>query len=79
MTATPETYRAIFEHDARGARILEDLAARFGGNPYTRGGLEAQRETDFRAGRAAVVDHILRQIERANQVPQPDAPQLEEE
>lgn len=78
MAVTPETYRAIFEHDARGVRVLEDLALRFASNPYVRGGLEAQRETDYRAGRAAVVDYILRQIERANQVQQPDAPQFEE-
>lgn len=63
---SPSTYQAIFEHDRRGAAVLEDLIHRFGRNPYVRGGLEAQRETDFRAGQKAVIDHLLRQINLAN-------------
>lgn len=59
-------FQRVFEGDPVGARILEDLVVRFGGNPYTRGGLEAQRETDRKAGSLAVVDYILRKINQAN-------------
>lgn len=56
----------MFEGDPVGSRILEDLVARFGGNPYVKGGLEAQRETDHRAGRLEVVNFILGKINQAN-------------
>lgn len=62
----PDDYRDLFERDARGARLLEDLVQRFGGNPYVRGGVEAARETDYRAGQLRVVTFILDQINRAN-------------
>lgn len=62
----PVDYQRVFEGDPVGARILEDLVARFGGNPYTRGGLEAQRQTDFNAGKLEVVDFLLRKINQAN-------------
>lgn len=65
----PSTYQAVFEHDTRGAAILEDLIRRFGRNPYVKGGLEAQRETDYRAGQKAVLDHIIQQINKANGYP----------
>lgn len=61
-TVTPEMYARVFENHAEGALILEDLVRRFGGNPYVRGGHEADRETANRAGRLAVVNHILNQI-----------------
>lgn len=64
--ARPEDYQQVFEQSPQGALILEELVARFGGNPYVRGGIEAQRETDFRAGCLRVVSHILDQINRAN-------------
>jgi hypothetical protein len=64
--ARPEDYQQVFEQNPQGALILEELVARFGGNPYVRGGIEAQRETDFRAGCLRVVSHILDQINRAN-------------
>lgn len=64
--ATPDDYVAIFEQDPRGALILEELVARFGGNPYVRGGVEAARETDYRAGQLRVVSYILDRINRAN-------------
>jgi len=64
--ARPEDYADLFERDPRGALILEDLVARFGGNPYVRGGVEAARETDYRAGQLRVVTYILDQINRAN-------------
>ena len=67
--ATADDYQQVFEGHPQGALILEDLVARFGGNPYVRGGLDAQRETDFRAGCLRVVSHILAQINRANGAP----------
>lgn len=63
---TPETYARVFENHADGALILEDLVRRFGGNPYVRGGLDAQRQTDFNAGQLSVPTFILNQINRAN-------------
>lgn len=63
-----ETYARVFENHAEGAQILEELVSRFGGNPYKRGGLEAQRETDFRAGQLSVVTFILNRINTANGV-----------
>jgi len=62
----PSDYALIFEAHRVGASILEELIARFGRNPYVRGGLEAQRETDFRAGQKEVVDFIVRRINQAN-------------
>jgi hypothetical protein len=62
----PVDYQRVFEGDPVGARILEDLIGRFGGNPYTKGGLEAQRETDRKAGSLEVVNFLLRKINQAN-------------
>ncbi|WP_223621181.1 hypothetical protein [Lysobacter sp. ESA13C] len=62
----PIDYQRVFEGDPVGVRILEDLVSRYGTNPYVKGGLEAQRETDFRAGRLEVVNFILRKINQAN-------------
>jgi len=63
--ATPAEYALLFESKA-GELVLEDLVNRFAGSTYVRGGLEAQRETDFRSGKRDVVEFILRQINRAN-------------
>lgn len=62
----PTDYARVFEGDPVGARILDDLVSRFGGNPYTKGGLDAQRQTDFKAGQLEVVNFILRKINQAN-------------
>lgn len=62
----PEDYARVFEGDPVGARILEDLVDRYGVNPYVKGGLEAQRQTDFNAGRLEVVNFILRKLNAAN-------------
>jgi hypothetical protein len=56
----------VFEGDPVGARILEDLVERYGGNPYKPGGLEAQRQTDFNAGKLEVVNFLLRKINQAH-------------
>lgn len=62
----PEDYARVLEGDPIGARILEDLVARYGRNPYVAGGLEAQRQTDFNAGQLEVVNYLLRKINQAN-------------
>jgi hypothetical protein len=69
--ATASEYAHLFESKA-GQLVLEDLVNRFAGSTYVRGGLEAQRETDFRSGRRAVIEHILTQINRANGAEQPE-------
>ena len=70
--ATPELYQQIFGEDLRGIAIREDLHARFGRNPYVRGGLEAQRETDFNAGAMSVLDYVERMMLRAFNREQPE-------
>ena len=67
-TVTPEMYARVFDGHAEGALILEDLVARFGGNPYVRGGHEADRETSRKAGNLQVVHFILGKINQANGV-----------
>jgi hypothetical protein len=64
--ATPADYSDLFERDPRGVLILDDLVARFGGNTYVSGGRKGDRETAYRAGRNAVVQFVLAQINRAN-------------
>lgn len=72
---TPEMYARVFENHAEGALVLEDLVLRFGGNPYVRGGVDAQRETDFRAGSLRVVTFILNRINQANGVDDSEQPE----
>lgn len=64
----PEAYARVFDGFPEGRQILEELVARFGGNPYVRGGHEADRETAYRAGQRRVVDFILTRINQANGV-----------
>lgn len=64
--ATPQDYQQLFEDMPQGRLILEELVARFGGNPYVSGGKKGDRETAYRAGRNAVVQFVLAQINRAN-------------
>lgn len=63
--ATPETYQQVFGEDLRGIAIREELHRHFGVNPYVAGGLEAQRQTDFKAGGMAVLDFIERKMAQA--------------
>jgi hypothetical protein len=65
----PAMYSRVFEHHAEGALILADLVERFGGNPYVRGGQEADRETAYRAGQNRVVQHILGRLNAASGAP----------
>lgn len=66
-------YARVFENHAEGKLILEDLIARFGSNPYVRGGHDGDRETCYRAGSNRVVHFILGRINQANGV-QTDEP-----
>ena len=66
--ATAEAYARVFENNAEGRVILEDLTARFGGGIYVKGGLEGDRQTCFNAGRRSVLDFILGRINQANGV-----------
>lgn len=61
-SVTPEVYARVFENHAEGKMILEDLVQRFCIAGYVPGGHEADREQCYRAGRTAVVQHILNQI-----------------
>lgn len=63
----PELYRDIFEADARGAAILEDLHARFGVvKVTTTGGVDAVLKTFTSAAHAQVLGYILNRIAQAN-------------
>lgn len=76
--AAPDAYRRVFEDSADGVAVLDELVRLFGRNPYTPGGVEAARATDFKAGQLEVVQYILRKINRAHGVnddeAQDDAP-----
>lgn len=70
-----QVYARVFVNHAEGAQILDELIARYGGNPYKPGGLESQRETDFNAGKLEVVNFLLRRINRAAGVATNDDPE----
>jgi hypothetical protein len=68
LIAYPEDYSLIFESHRVGQKVLEDLVARFGNNPYVKGGHEAERQTSFNAGKLEVVNFILSRIDAHNGV-----------
>jgi hypothetical protein len=60
-------YQRVFIQFAEGATVLEDLVARFHDRPvFVAGGLEGSRQTDFNAGKQAVIRFLLKQL---NQLP----------
>jgi len=65
----PELYRQIFELDKRGAMILEHMVVLFSKPAVTDGGIDAVLKTYQRMGEQSVVQHIIKLINRANQVP----------
>ena len=65
-------YARVFEGHHEGALILEDLTRKFGGALFVKGGEEGRRETDYRLGRRALLDHIISQINQAHVVPLSD-------
>lgn len=70
--AMPADYAAVFEASPAGQLVLEDLLNRYYGAVYVKGGIEAQRETDFRCGRRAVIEFIYAQLDRAAAGEQPN-------
>ncbi|HFG6953841.1 hypothetical protein [Acinetobacter baumannii] len=64
--ATAETYRNVFDLTVDGQRILEDLTSQFCKPSYVRGGVDAERESCYRAGQGSVVNRILAKINTAN-------------
>jgi len=61
--AEPEDYAATFEGFRPGAKVLQDLVARFHDRDiYATGGLEGARETERRAAQKDVITFILRRI-----------------
>lgn len=63
----PSLYRDIFEIDARGAVILEDLHARFGSpKVVTVGGIDAVLQTYSSTAKSTVIAYILNRIDQAN-------------
>lgn len=71
----PEVYARVFDSYPEGKLVLDELIARFGGNPYVSGGREGDRETCRRAGSNRVVHFIIAKINQASGV---DDPNVEE-
>lgn len=67
--ARAELYRQIFEVDKRGAALLEDMVVRFSKPASTDGGIDAVLKTYHRMGQNSVVQYIVSQLNRANNVP----------
>ena len=65
-----ERYRNIFETYREGAIVLDDLMRRFSetSGAVLHGGIDAVVQTYYRSGTRAPIDHIIRQINRANGV-----------
>ena len=72
----PAVYQRVFEENREGQLVLEELVRIFHRHPYVPGGLEAQRETDYRAGQNKVIDHILTRINQANGVDDDETPEV---
>lgn len=73
----PRIYRRLFEQDSDGAAVLDELWRIFARGAVTRGGIDAILQTYLNDGARRVLEHITRQINRANGVndgpEQPDA------
>lgn len=68
MPCDSRTYADVFEDDARGAAILEDLVKRFSRPAVSKGGIDAVLETYRRIGQREVVDWIVSNINRSHGV-----------
>ncbi len=62
---TPQLFADIFEHDRRGAAILEHLIKRFVRPAETRGGIDAVLTTYKRLGNREPLDYIVSMMNRA--------------
>lgn len=65
---SPQLFADIFEHDRRGAAILEHLIKRFVRPAETRGGIDAVLTTYKRLGNREPLDYIMLMINRAQGV-----------
>lgn len=65
----PIVYAQLFERDAGGAAILEELVRLFARPAVSDGGIEAILKTYERAGQRKVLDFIMSKINQANGVP----------
>jgi hypothetical protein len=65
---TPATYRRLFEDNADGAAVLDDLVRRFSQPQVSTGGIDAVLKTYERGGMRKVLDYILGQINQAHGV-----------
>lgn len=66
---TPAMYKELFEDNRTGELVLEHLVSMFSKSAVTDGGIDAVLKTYMRVGERRVLDHILRQINRAHGVP----------
>ena len=64
----PSTYRRLFEDNADGAAVLDDLVRRFSQPQVSAGGIDAVLKTYERGGMRKVLDYILGQINQAHGV-----------
>lgn len=65
--ADPSMYHRLFVGHHEGAKVLEDLTARFFDvTVYVPGGEDGARETSMRAAQREVIGFILRRIGQAN-------------
>lgn len=69
MPIDPSAYRRLFEDNADGIAVLDDLIARFTRPQVSTGGIDAVLATYERGGMRKVLDHILGQINKAHGVP----------
>lgn len=72
---TPADYKLVFEDHKVGAAILEDLIRLYTKDAVTDGGIDAVLKTYMRMGQRAPLDHIVKQINRANNVPVEEEPE----
>lgn len=68
MKPIAQDYADVFEVNKTGARILDDLIARFGGRRGNSSGIDRVLDTQEWVGRRQVIDFIATQINRANGV-----------
>jgi hypothetical protein len=66
---TPAMYREVFESTKAGQIVLDDLIRRYSKPASTTGGIDAVLKTYLHMGEHNVVQHIVKQINRAHGVP----------
>lgn len=64
MNVSPEDYQFVFCHTEQGKRILEHFRVLFDGRIFDE---KSERKTDYNLGKHAVYNHILKEIEKAEE------------